>query len=87
MSVSRLEKFLYAIYALDQSDLPTPLSRLEMLLLYYLITKGKISDDDLSSIVGYSKIGETTTRDFSNYIPLWEPLSRSEKYLMAMLDR
>lgn len=89
MSKSRLEKFLYAICTLDQSDLPTPLSRLEM-LLYYLIINGKISDDDLTSMVGYAKIGEavihdTIMRDFSNSILLWEPLSRSEKYLMYIL--
>ena len=31
MSKSRLEKFLYALYSLDSSDLPTPLSRIEEL--------------------------------------------------------
>ena len=31
MSKSRLEKFLYALYSLDSSDLSTPLSRIEEL--------------------------------------------------------
>jgi hypothetical protein len=58
MSKSRLEKFLYALYSLDHSDLPTPLSRIEE-LYKCLVT------------------GEET--------PTFEPLSRVEKYLMAIL--
>lgn len=59
MSDSRLEKFIYAICSMEVSDLPAPLSRIEI-LWNCLIT------------------GET---------PDFEPLSRNEKYLMAMLDR
>ena len=58
-TISRLEKFIYAICSMDVSDLPVPLSRIEK-LWNCLIT------------------GET---------PDFEPLSRNEKYLMAMLDR
>ena len=58
MSKSRLEKFLYALYSLDSSDLPTPLSRIEELYNCWV-----------------------TGAD----IPTFEPLSRVEKYLMAIL--
>lgn len=58
MSKSRLEKFLYALYSLDHSDLPTPLSRIEELYKCWVT-------------------GEET--------PTFEPLSRVEKYLMAIL--
>ena len=58
MSKSRLEKFLYALYSLDYSDLPTPLSRIEK-LYNCLVTGGEV--------------------------PTFEPLSRVEKYLMAIL--
>lgn len=57
MSTSRLEKFIYAICSMEVSDLPAPLSRIEI-LWNCLIT------------------GET---------PDFEPQSRNEKYLMAML--
>ena len=57
MSDSRLEKFIYAICSMEVSDLPAPLSRIEI-LWNCLIT------------------GET---------PDFEPLSRNEKYLMAMI--
>ena len=58
MSKSRLEKFLYALYSLDSSDLPTPLSRIEELYNCWVT-------------------GEEA--------PTFEPLSRVEKYLMAIL--
>lgn len=58
MSKSRLEKFLYALYSLDSSDLPTPLSRIEE--LYKCLVTGEEA-------------------------PTFEPLSRVEKYLMAIL--
>lgn len=58
MSDSRLEKFIYAICSMEVSDLPAPLSRIEI-LWNCLIT------------------GET---------PDFEPQSRHEIYLMAMLD-
>ena len=58
MSKSRLEKFLYALYSLDFSDLPTPLSRIEE--LYKCLVTG-------------------------DEAPTFEPLSRVEKYLMAIL--
>ena len=58
MSKSRLEKFLYALYSLDSSDLPTPLSRIEELYKCWVT-------------------GEEA--------PTFEPLSRVEKYLMAIL--
>lgn len=58
MSKSRLEKFLYALYSLDYSDLPTPLSRIEE--LYNCLVTGA-------------------------EVPTFEPLSRVEKYLMAIL--
>ena len=58
MSKSRLEKFLYALYSLDSSDLPTPLSRIEELYKCWVT-------------------GEEA--------PSFEPLSRVEKYLMAIL--
>ena len=58
MSKSRLEKFLYALYSLDSSDLPTPLSRIEE--LYKCLVTGEEP-------------------------PTFEPLSRVEKYLMAIL--
>ena len=57
--LSRLEKFLYAIYSLNVDELPIPLSRIEI-LWNCLIT------------------GDTSAINF-------EPLSRYEKYLMAML--
>lgn len=57
MSTSRLEKFIYAICSMEVSDLPAPLSRIEI-LWNCLIT------------------GET---------PDFEPQSRNEQYLMAML--
>ena len=57
MSNSRLEKFIYAICSMEVSDLPAPLSRIEI-LWNCLIT------------------GET---------PDFEPQSRNEQYLMAML--
>ena len=58
MSKSRLEKFLYALYSLDSSDLPNPLSRIEE--LYKCLVTGE-------------------------ELPTFEPLSRVEKYLMAIL--
>ena len=58
MSKSRLEKFLYALYSLDSSDLPNPLSRIEELYKRWVT-------------------GEEP--------PTFEPLSRVEKYLMAIL--
>ena len=58
MSKSRLEKFLYALYSLDSSNLPTPLSRIEELYKCWVT-------------------GEEA--------PTFEPLSRVEKYLMAIL--
>ena len=58
MSKSRLEKFLYALYSLDSSDLPTPLSRIEELYNCWVT-------------------GEEA--------PTFKPLSRVEKYLMAIL--
>lgn len=58
MSKSRLEKFLYALYSLDSSDLPTPLSRIEELYKCWVA-------------------GEE--------VPTFKPLSRVEKYLMAIL--
>lgn len=58
MSKSRLEKFLYALYSLDSSDLPTPLSRIEE--LYKCLVTGEEA-------------------------PTFKPLSRVEKYLMAIL--
>ena len=58
MSKSRLEKFLYALYSLDSSDLPKPLSRIEE--LYSCLVTGE-------------------------EVPTFEPLSRVEKYLMAIL--
>ena len=58
MSTSRLEKFIYAICSMEVSDLPAPLSRIEI-LWNCLIT------------------GET---------PDFEPQSRNEQYLMAMLN-
>ena len=58
MSKSRLEKFLYALYSLDSSDLPNPLSRIEE--LYKCLVTGEEP-------------------------PTFEPLSRVEKYLMAIL--
>lgn len=58
MSKSRLEKFLYALYSLDSSDLPNPLSRIEELYKCWVT-------------------GEEA--------PTFEPLSRVEKYLMAIL--
>ena len=58
MSKSRLEKFLYALYSLDSSDLPKPLSRIEE--LYKCLVTGEEA-------------------------PTFEPLSRVEKYLMAIL--
>ena len=58
MSKSGLEKFLYALYSLDSSDLPTPLSRIEELYNCWV-----------------------TGTD----VPTFEPLSRVEKYLMAIL--
>lgn len=58
MSKSRLEKFLYALYSLDSSDLPTPLSRIEELY------KCWVTGDE---------------------VPTFKPLSRVEKYLMAIL--
>lgn len=58
MSKSRLEKFLYALYSLDSSDLPTPLSRIEELYKCWVT-------------------GEEA--------PTFEPISRVEKYLMAIL--
>ena len=58
MSKSRLEKFLYALYSLDSSDLPNPLSRIEQLYKCWVT-------------------GEEA--------PTFEPLSRVEKYLMAIL--
>ena len=58
MSKSRLEKFLYALYSLDSSDLPAPLSRIEE--LYKCLVTGEEA-------------------------PTFEPLSRVEKYLMAIL--
>lgn len=58
MSKSRLEKFLYALYSLDSSDLPTPLSRIEELYKCWVT-------------------GEEA--------PSFEPISRVEKYLMAIL--
>ena len=58
MSKSRLEKFLYALYSLDSSDLPKPLSRIED--LYNCLVTGE-------------------------EVPTFEPLSRVEKYLMAIL--
>ena len=58
MSKSRLEKFLYALYSLDSSDLPTPLSRIEE--LYKCLVTGEEA-------------------------PSFEPISRTEKYLMAIL--
>ena len=58
MSKSRLEKFLYALYSLNSSDLPTPLSRIEE--LYKCLVTGE-------------------------EVPTFEPLSRVEKYLMAIL--
>lgn len=57
MSTSRLEKFIYAICSMEVSDLPAPLSRIEI-LWNCLIT------------------GET---------PDFEPQSRNERYLMAIL--
>ena len=58
MSKSRLEKFLYALYSLDSSDLPNPLSRIEE--LYKCLVTGEEP-------------------------PTFKPLSRVEKYLMAIL--
>ena len=58
MSKSRLEKFLYALYSLESSDLPKPLSRIEE--LYNCLVTGE-------------------------EVPTFEPLSRVEKYLMAIL--
>ena len=58
MSKSRLEKFLYALYSLDSSDLPKPLSRIEELYKCWVT-------------------GEEA--------PSFEPISRVEKYLMAIL--
>ena len=58
MSKSRLEKFLYALYSLDSSDLPNPLSRIED--LYKCLVTGEEA-------------------------PSFEPISRVEKYLMAIL--
>ena len=58
MSKSRLEKFLYALYSLDSSDLPNPISRIEELYKCWVT-------------------GEEA--------PTFEPLSRVEKYLMAIL--
>ena len=58
MSKSRLEKFLYALYSLDSSDLPKPLSRIEE--LYKCLVTGEEA-------------------------PTFEPTSRVEKYLMAIL--
>ena len=58
MSKSRLEKFLYALYSLDSSDLPTPLSRIEELYNCWV-----------TGVDG----------------PTFKPLSRVEKYLMAIL--
>ena len=58
MSKSRLEKFLYALYSLDSSDLPTPLSRIEELYKCW-VTGAEVST--------------------------FKPLSRVEKYLMAIL--
>ena len=58
MSKSRLEKFLYALYSLDSSDLSNPLSRIEE--LYKCLVTGEEP-------------------------PTFEPLSRVEKYLMAIL--
>ena len=58
MSKSRLEKFLYALYSLDSSDLPNPLSRIEE--LYKCLVTGEEA-------------------------PTFEPISRVEKYLMAIL--
>ena len=58
MSKSRLEKFLYALYSLDSSDLPSPLSRIEE--LYKCLVTGEEA-------------------------PSFEPISRVEKYLMAIL--
>ena len=58
MSKSRLEKFLYALYSLDSSDLPIPRSRVEE--LYNCLVTGVEA-------------------------PTFKPLSRVEKYLMAIL--
>ena len=57
-ALSRSEKFLYALYYSDISDLPNPLSRIEE--LYNCLAAG----------------GE---------LPTFEPLSRSEKYIMVIL--
>ena len=58
MSKSRLEKFLYALYSLDSSDLPNPISRIEELYKCW-VTGAEV--------------------------PTFEPISRVEKYLMAIL--
>lgn len=53
MSKSRLEKFLYALYSLDTSDLPNPLSRIEELYKYWVTGEKVPSFKPLSRVEKY----------------------------------
>lgn len=83
---SRIEKYLYALCTLDASDLPHPLSRIEVLYRGLVIGDITESNDNRigSAIIGSTVIGGVNSDGVSvNFSS--PPLSRAEEYLLACL--
>ena len=80
MSKSRLEKFLYALYSLDSSDLPNPLSRIEELY------KCLVTGDEAPTFEPLSRVEKYLMAILGSYDVelLPNPLSRVEVLLYKL---
>ena len=80
MSKSRLEKFLYALYSLDSSDLPNPLSRIEELY------KCLVTGDEAPTFEPISRVEKYLMAILGGYDVelLPNPLSRVEVLLYKL---
>ena len=80
MSKSRLEKFLYALYSLDSSDLPNPLSRIEELY------KCLVTGDEAPTFEPLSRVEKYLMAILGSYDAelLPNPLSRVEVLLYKL---
>ena len=79
MSKSRLEKFLYALYSLDSSDLPNPLSRIEELYKCLITGEEPPTFEPLSRVEKYLM---AILGGYDDSLP--NPLSRVEVLLYKL---
>ena len=77
--LSRLEKFLYALYSLDSSELPNPLSRLEVLLNCLVTGETPPAFEPLSRNEKYLM---AISGSYHDELP--NPISRGEKLLYKL---